>query len=151
MIVRAAPPEHWCWIMARANLVVTPGFGVVEAIEDLRGAEGPARILGQVAFDGWMPGSVVIHVAIDEPIAVRRLAPLCFGMVFNVFRRGVIIAPIMSTNARSLKFAKNLGFREAFRGRDWYAAGVDMVILEMRRPDCRWVTKKEKEVSKWAA
>lgn len=141
MIVRVAPPEHWCWIAERAQLLVGPGFGVVEAIEDLRGAEGPVRILAQVAFDGWTSNSVSLHVAVEAPIALRRLVKQCFGMAFGQFGKRVVTAMVLSTNARSLALVEHLGFREVYRGREWWAPGVDMVIFEMRREDCRYLDR----------
>jgi RimJ/RimL family protein N-acetyltransferase len=151
MILRVAPPDHWCWIAERAKLTIGPGFGAMEAIEDLRGAEGPVRILGMVGFDGWTPNSVSLHVALDSPIALRKLVRQCFGMAFDQFKREVVTGIVLSSNERALKLDRHLGYREVFRGRDWYAPGIDMVALEMRREDCRFLDRNTAAPHTWNA
>src|SRR5437899_3234086 len=58
--VRDAPRESYPWIAKRAGIVIDSGFRALEAVE------GP-RILGMVGYDGWMPNSCAMHVAIEEP------------------------------------------------------------------------------------
>jgi RimJ/RimL family protein N-acetyltransferase len=53
--------------------------------------------------------------------------------------RNILLATIMASNEKSMSLAKRLGFREVFRGRDWFTHGSDLVWLEMRREDCRWL------------
>ena len=130
--VRPAPPEHIRWLTARARLDPNPGLMALEAV---RGD----RIVGMVGFDGWTATSVAMHVALDEPIATRRLLKPSFGLVFYEYGKSVAIAKVLSTNKRSLDFTRALGFREVFRGKDYIDHGVDLVIHEMRRHECRWL------------
>ncbi len=94
-----------------------------------------------VGADGWTENSCALHVAAEYPAAIRRLIRPVFGMVFDELKKKMIVATILSNNERSLALAKHLGFKEKHRIRDWWANGVDAVLLEMHRRDCRWVSQ----------
>ena len=130
--VRAAPPEHYSWIAERANLKVGPDLRAIEAVDG-------DRILGMVAYDNWMPNACSMHLAIEVPIASRRLIKPAFGIAFIEFKRQVVIGYVLSNNAKALALDLHLGFKEVGRLRDAWGPGVDMVIMEMRREDCRWL------------
>lgn len=134
--VRTAPPDHYSWIAERAKLALLPNFRAIEALDG-------ERIVGMVGFDGWTPGSCMMHVAIEKPIAVRRLLRPAFGLVFDPRPRGfdfaVVTGSVLSTNEAALKLDLHLGFREVARIRDGWERGIDVVLLEMRRESCRWL------------
>jgi RimJ/RimL family protein N-acetyltransferase len=137
--VQAAPPAHHSWLAQRAGLALLPGFGALEAVDD------SGRIVGMVGYDGWLPGAVCLHVAIEHPAALRHLLRAGFGVAFDAPPRGfgkvAAIATVLSTNTRSLRLVRKLGFREAYRGKDWSGPGVDFVYFEMRREDCRFIPR----------
>ena len=135
MIIEAT--EDFEWIRSRTGCAVGKGFRAIAAKDG-------DRTLGMVGFDGWWGdpgkgGSVQMHVAIDVPISVRKLARAAFDYVFNQAGKSVAIGVVPSHNARALKFDLWLGFREVHRVVDGWAPGDDMVFLEMRRADCRWL------------
>lgn len=134
--VREAPREHYGWIAQRAAL--TPG----ETFKALEALEGD-RILGMVGYDGWTPNSCSMHVAIDDWRAVRRLLRPAFGLVFDAppkgLGKGVVLGSVLSTNSKALVFDRKLGFRQVARLRDAWQRGVDLILFEMRREDCRWL------------
>ncbi len=135
MIVRWAPSEHYPWLAERAKIGIRSDLCALEAVSG-------DRIVGMVGFDGWSAGSCCMHNALDAPIAARKLLRASFEFVFTVSNRPVAIATVLSNNARALKLDLHLGFRELFRGKDWWEPGVDIVFLEMRREECRWLGKK---------
>jgi hypothetical protein len=47
-----------------------------------------------------------------------------------------------SNNTKSLKFNKKLGFVEVFRIEDGFDEGVDYVIQELRKENCRWINER---------
>ena len=137
--LRVAPPEHYRWIAARARLNIGNGFMAYEVVKN---GTVPERIVGMVGFDGWTASSVSMHIAIDDPMVLRRLIKPSFGVAFYEFGKEVVTVTVLSTNTRSLKLVKGLGFREVYRGKDWVDHGVDLVIHEMRRHECRWLKEK---------
>lgn len=130
--VRAAAPEHLPWIIQRAGLVHSPGLRAIEAVEG-------ERILGMVAYDGWTPNACSMHVAIDEVIASRRLLRPAFGIPFVELKKQVVIGTVLGTNDRALALDLHLGFKVQCRIQDAWAPGVDLIILSMRREECRWL------------
>lgn len=130
------PPEGVAWIAERAGFSPTIEFRALTALDD-RG-----RIHGMVGFDGWTPNSVVAYIALDNPAALRHLVPAVFEVAFEKAERGVMLATCKGSNTRSLKLCKHLGMKEVYRVRDGVQVGDDLVILEMRREDCRWLQRK---------
>ncbi len=53
-----------------------------------------------------------------------------------------VVSYISSDNIKSLKFTELLGFRHIATIKDAIDNGVDLVIKEMRRKDCRWIDKE---------
>lgn len=139
MIVRAAPDTHLPWLAKRAQLVVSPTLRAIEATDEASG-----RILGMVGYDSWLPNACSMHVALEEPIAARRLLGPAFGIPFIEMDLGLVLAWILSTNPRSLAFTRHLGFRETYRVADGWQPGIDLVLFEMRREQCRWIPRHER-------
>jgi len=128
--VHPAPVEHYGWIAQRANLTISKGFMAIGAYA----ADG--RILGMVGYDGWTPNSCCMHVAIDSPIAIRRLRRPAFGIPFLELKKGLVLASVLSTNKNSLRFVagpRGLGFTQIAGIRDGYEPGVHVMLFEMRR------------------
>ena len=134
--VRIAPPENMGWICRRAGVRPEAGLGVLEAVDE------SGRILGQVGFNGWTPNSVCLHIALDSPAALRSLLAVGFDETFK--RVGIAYAAVLSTNPRSLRLTRHLGFREVFRARDAWSPGVDVIWHEMRREECRYLRRERK-------
>lgn len=101
--------------------------------------DGRGRIVAGVLYDGWLPNSVQAHMWVASPIACRHLLPHAFLYPFHEAGKGVLWSMIRASNSRSLALAKHLGFREEGRVRDGYAVGEDLVRVEMRREECRYL------------
>lgn len=132
-MVRAASPESLRWIEARTGCVLTRNAKGIEAVD----AKGNVR--GQVAYDCWTDNAVQAHMAVDTPVAWRSLVRPAFEYPFSQAGKSVILGIIPAGNARSIHLARRLGLRETHRVRDGWARGEDLVVLEMRREECRWL------------
>jgi hypothetical protein len=131
--VLPATPADYGWIAERAGLVIGPQFRAIKAVDE------SGNIHGMVGYDGWTQSACSIHVALDNPLALRVLIIPGFGIPFREFKRSVVMAMVLSTNARSLALVRRLGFRQTHTVRDGWAVGVDLVMFEMRPAECRWV------------
>ena len=58
--------------------------------------------------------------------------------------RHVIIGLTPANNGKALEFNRRIGWKEVYRVRDGYAFGIDYVIHEMRREECRWLSKEDR-------
>jgi RimJ/RimL family protein N-acetyltransferase len=141
VIVREATRDRYAWIAQRAPLTAGTEFRAIEAVD------AAGRIHGMVGYDGWTPNAVTMHIALENPAALRSLMEPMFRIPFFSLGRGVALASVLGTNARSLALVRHVGFREACRIRDGHSVGVDLVFFEMRREDCRWASESNKEAA----
>jgi hypothetical protein len=111
----------------------SPQFRAIEAVD------ATGRIHAMTGFDGWTENSAGILIAIDTPAALRSLLTPTFEYVFNQCGKGLAIATVRGTNARSLKLTKHVGFTETHRIKDAVRIGEDLVLFEMRREECRYL------------
>jgi hypothetical protein len=136
LTIRQAHPSHYGWIAKRATLDIGTEFRAIEAVD----ADG--RIHGMVGYDGWCPGSVAMHVAIENPAAIRRLIHTAFGLPFLEFGLPLVKGMILSDNEKSIRLVKHLGFRHVATLHEWWGPGVDINLFEMRREECRWLRRQ---------
>jgi RimJ/RimL family protein N-acetyltransferase len=136
VIVRAAASLQW--LLERIQYAPTAGARAIEAVD------AAGRIRGMVAFDGWTESAAHMHVALESPIAARALLRVVFRYLFLDTGRSIAIGVVPSHNARALAFDKRLGFREVHRIEDGWAPGDDLVILEMRRTECRFIPQERR-------
>ena len=131
--VGAASPSDFSWLQSRTSCGMTDGFRAIKAVDD------SGRILGMVGYDAWTESACQAHMAVDTPIAWRALLGPAFEYPFRQAGKSVILAVIPAGNARSVNLARRLGFRDVACIRDGWARGENMLILEMRRDECRWL------------
>ena len=131
-MVSASTPDELRWIEERTGCVLTRNARGITA-RDTRG------VRGVVAYDAWTEASVQAHMAVEAPIVWRSLVRPAFAYPFLQAGRRVLVGVIPSHNRKSVEMAKALGFREMHRIRDGWTEGDDLLLLEMRREDCRWI------------
>ena len=134
-----SPPERFKWLADRIPITLSSQFGALEAVDE-RG-----RTVAMVGYDGWTTNGVSLHIALEHPAALRHVLGPGFGIPFIELGKQVVVATVLSNNARSMRLVPRLGFREVFRGREWWSPGVDVVFFEMRREECRYVRKALRE------
>jgi len=130
--VRQASQPEYSWIANKAKIAVGPEFRAICAVDG-------ERIVGMVGFDGWTDNLVCVHIALEAPGALRALLKMAFGIAFRQTGRKIVGCTVVSSNDRSTRLVKHLGFREVFRGRNYWADGVDVVWYEMTAEECRWI------------
>lgn len=133
MRVQAGHAEAFAWLETRTGCVLTRNARAIEA----RDAAG--RLRGVVAYDCWTPASVQCHMAVDAPVVWRRLLRPAFAYPFEEAGREVLLGVIPADNARSVALTQRMGFREAYRLHNGWQVGVDLIVFEMRRTECRWL------------
>lgn len=112
--------------------MVTPDLRAIEAIDERTG-----RIVGMVGYNLWTKNSVNVHVAAESPSVWRSLLAPGFKCGFGYVE--VLLGVVYGDNAKSQRFARKLGFKETHRVKDGAAKGVDLVLFEMRKNECRYL------------
>lgn len=131
--VLAVPQSALAWLEERTGAVLTRQARGIAAVD------AAGRIRGMVAYDNWTENSAQCHMATETPVAWRTLARPAFAYPFVQAGRGVLIGIIRARNTPSLRMATHLGFEVLQRLKDAGAVGEDLVVLQMRRQDCRWL------------
>ncbi len=129
--------EHWDWIYQRASPELTRRTRGVVALDQ------NGIILACAVFDSFTYTSGQVHVAIANPIVIRHgFLEECFGYFFHECDKQILIGLTPANNEKSLKFNRHLGFREVYRVKNGWDYGVDYVVQEMHRDECRWLNEQ---------
>ena len=100
-------------------------------------------VIAAVGYDCWTPNSVQVHIWIPQPkLVVRKFLQEGFRYPFEMCGRGLVVGLTPGNNAAALSFNKRVGFKEVYRMHDAWDVGVDVVVQEMRRENCRWLRRK---------
>lgn len=122
--------------MAARGVVISPS-------DDLRliaHADAKGIIDAVVAYNGFTYRICSMHVVGEGSRWIdRQLLRTCFDYVFNHCKCVVVYGHVASNNEKALRLDAHLGFKEVYRIKDAVEDGIDLVILEMRREDCRWL------------
>lgn len=127
-------PHEWNWIADRAECnACSDTKGIVAYNEE-------GMLVAAIALDSWSYNSVAIHVAIEDKWVFRHgFAEECFNYIFNVCERGILLGATPSNNEKALKFNRHLGLKPIYTIKDGYAVGVDYIVQELRKEDCRYI------------
>ena len=110
-----------------------------------------SQVVGAVVLDSWSYNSVTIHVAIDDLLCMKHGFPEeVFNYIFNTCDKGVVIGITPANNEKALRFNKRIGLVELYRIRDGYDVGIDYVVQELRKENCRYIEHGQKDNSKAA-
>jgi L-amino acid N-acyltransferase YncA len=135
MTPAAAAPHEFQFVTERTGCVLTASARGVKVSDPV----GVTK--GMVVFDGWTKNAVMAHIAADSPMAWRKLLPAACSYIFEEAGLGVIVGSIASSNRKSLSFVKRAGFRPVGSVRDGIALGVDLMLFELRRENCRFISQ----------
>lgn len=115
----------------------------VYRMEDMQaiGLERDGRLIGGVLFEGYNGKTIWMHVAGDPATkwCTRHYRYAAFAYPFLQLKVDAVRGYVDASNARALRFDKHLGFEEEARLTGAAADGGDVVIVVMRRENCRHV------------
>jgi len=140
MIVALNLPEKSQFLKA-ISYSPTGGFRAIGQVTD-------GIVEAAVGYDHWTPNSVQMHIWIPHPESVsRKFFQEGFRYPFLTCGRGLVIGITPSNNAPALHFNRRVGFTEVYRMRDGWEPGVDFVVQEMRKENCRWLRSSRNELA----
>lgn len=131
-MVREMAPDRLPWLCERAGCQLSPGLRGIEAVD------GKGAIRGAVGFDGWLGNAAQMHIALESPAALRALLRPAFSYLYGFAGKDIALGVVPSHNHRALRLDTHVGFRVAYRLKDGFAPGDDMILLELRKEDCRY-------------
>lgn len=99
-----------------------------------------SAVVGYNAFSGL---TCSMHVAGIGRWMTRELLKVAFHYPFIQVGLVQVFAQTAANNLRALKLEYNLGFKELGRIDNGWQRGIDMVILTMKKSDCRWLEARD--------
>lgn len=134
-MIQAATPEDILVFSKLVSYKPTSGFRGIKLVKD-------NVIRAMVGYDRWAPNSVQMHIYISDKFAMNhQFVREAFTYPFVTCDKGVAIGVTPADNLDALKFNENIGFVETYRMKDGWDVGVDVVVQEMRRENCRWIKR----------
>lgn len=129
---------EWDWIWSRAYpLACKDSQGLVAYNE-------AGDILAAAVFDSFTPDACQVHIAIDNPMVIRR------GFLNEIARhlfvtcgRKRLFGLVPSDNEKAYRLDTHIGLTEVARIPNGYSEGVDYIVLCMEKADCRWLDRAE--------
>jgi len=98
-----------------------------------------------VGFNAWIGSVCQIHMAFDRNwhFAPRQLLREVFRYAFIDAKREMLIGIVNSKNERAMRMDLHLGFTEVTRLPGLHDDGGDIVVLGMRKDQCRYLQDQE--------
>jgi RimJ/RimL family protein N-acetyltransferase len=106
--------------------------------------EGNELVAG-VWYEDFNGKSVTCHIVIKKPMN-RKFLAIIFDYPFIQLGVNKIIAPVISSNDKSIGFVKKLGFEEQARLLDVFPTG-DLLFFVMSKDKCRFLGERYGKVS----
>jgi len=125
----------WEWMRKRAKPIRCEDTQGIVAYDTDTG-----EILACCACDSFTKTSCATHMAIKDPRVLRHgfLQAIAYHL-FVVCDRTNVIGLVPAINAKALRFNEHIGFREIARIPNGLDEGVDYVIMQMTRDECKWL------------
>ena len=124
-------PEVGEWVAARNNSKyheqASQAIGLVKNEE----------IVAGVIYERYTGASLTVHIAISGQLTPAYLRAI-FDYPFVFCDVNKLIAPVASTNVKSIKLVENMGFIEEGRIRDAAPDG-DIIMYTMSKLNCRFI------------
>jgi RimJ/RimL family protein N-acetyltransferase len=126
-------PTDWGWVLEQVSILQCEDTRGIMAID-----EDTNTTLGAVIVDNILPNSAQVHGMVADPALYNLgfMDEVC-DYVFNVVGVNVAFGMCIASNKKGIKATERLGFKECARMKDAYAEGIDYVVMELKRADCK--------------
>lgn len=103
--------------------------------------EDTKKLVMVAALNCFMGKVANIHIANvpDWHFTPRAMLRAVFGFAFKHREVEMLIGIVNSLNERAMRYDIHLGFKEVARIPDMHDNGGDIVLLAMKRADCRYI------------
>lgn len=139
--IRALQKPDWDWVQTRVGCILCEDTDGVMA---LRGRD----LVAASIFDQFSETSCFCHLVMEDPFVIRSdFLFYSFAYPFWARNKELLVGCTPADNKEALRLNKKMGFREVYRIPEAYKKGVDLVIQEMRRDECRWLDRRTKRAA----
>lgn len=103
------------------------------------------NIVAGVIYENWNGSSVVCHIAGQGRWADKYYLAVIFDYPFNQIKANKIIAPVCSTNQKSIDMLTHMGFNQEAKLLGATSKG-DLLFFVMNRENCKYLRGKYGEI-----
>ncbi len=102
-----------------------------------------------VGINAFMGKTCQMHVAMapEFKFTPKEMLRVVFKHVFKTKNRELVLGIVNSKNADAMKYDQHLGFKELWRLPKMHDDGGDIVVLGMKRDECRFMGHPEEEAA----
>lgn len=129
--------EDWLWFTEQLPIF---------RVEDSMGFvvwDGDKRVAAWV-YDNYTGTSIQSHLIVSNKMCLRHgVVETIAGIAFDVLGCYAIYALVPSNNEAAIKMNEHIGFEEKCRMANAYKMGVDSVLLELIKDNCKYYSAKE--------
>ena len=127
----------WDWVQRRLPILRVEDTGGLVAYN-----KDNDELLAACIWDNWTRNSVQCHFLIQNKIVLKHgFVEEIADFIFNHQGKKFIYGMVPGDNAKAMKLNKHMGFTEKMRLEDAWADGVDYVVMELRKENCRYLPK----------
>lgn len=129
----------WAWVMDQIPILRVEDTGGMMAYNEETG-----DLLAACIWDNWTANSVQCHLAVKDLAALKHgFIEEIADFIFNHQHKKFIYGMIPGDNEKALKINKHIGFTEKMRLEDAWADGVDYVVMELRKENCKYLPQEQ--------
>jgi len=128
----------WDWVQRRLPILRVEDTGGLVAYD-----KDNDELLAACIWDNWTRNSVQCHFLIQNNIALKHgFVEEIADFIFNHQGKKFIYGMVPGDNAKAMKINEHIGFTEKMRLEDAWADGVDYVVMELKKENCRYLPKE---------
>jgi hypothetical protein len=128
----------WAWVQEQVGILRVEDTGGMIGYD-----EDTGEILAACMWDNWTANSVQCHFMTTNPIVFKHgFAQEVFDYIFHYKERKFIYGMVPGDNEKALKINEHFGFTEKMRLPDAWADGIDYVVVELKKENCRYLPQE---------
>lgn len=95
-------------------------------------------------MDNWTQNSVQCHFLVTNPLVLKHsFLECCYHFMFIEHGVKFIYGLVPGNNEKALKFNAHMGFTVKTTLEGAYEEGVDYVLMELKRENCKFIELEE--------
>jgi hypothetical protein len=128
-------PTDWGWVNLQVGIQRCEDTGGIMAIDSTTNST-----VGACIMDNWTQNSVQCHFMISSPMVLRHgFLEDCFDFMFNSMGVSSVYGLVPANNLKAVKLNTNMGFTIKATMEEAYEVGVDYLLMELKRVNCRFL------------
>ena len=132
-------PADWGWVNEQVGIVRCEDTTGIMAI-DL----DTNTTIGACIMDNWTQNSVQCHFMITNPLVLRhQFLECCYDFMFNSGNIARIYGLVPANNDKAVKLNTHMGFTIKARLEEAFEVGVDYLLMELKRENCKFIEQKK--------